>query len=122
MFFAPIVDHVPLQVEPAHVIVVKTQQHNQEIVSRSVPSTLQLPVTVPQNYQYGACQAIHRIAWELNYQFSGDCTKYNQINPLPLQFGVQEPALNWIEALARHLPHGVQVMVDVDHHTISVSP
>jgi hypothetical protein len=121
MFFAPIVDHVPLQTEAAHVVVVEAPQH-QAAASRPVPPALRAPVTVSQSYQYGACQAIHRIAWELNYQFSGDCTKYNRISPLPLQFGVQASASDWLDALAQQLPKGVQVSVDVDRRSISVSP
>jgi hypothetical protein len=122
MFFAPIVDHVPLQPETAHVVVVESSQPTQAAASRPVPPALRAPVTVPQSYQYGACQAIHRIAWELSYQFSGDCTKYNRINPLPLQFGAQAPASDWLDALAQQLPKGVQVSVDVDRRSISVSP
>ena len=123
MFFAPIVDITPPQPpQAAHVVVVEAPQPRQAVASRPVPLALQAPVTVPQSYQYGACQAIHRIAWDLNYQFSGDCAKYNRISPLPLRFGAQAPAADWLDTLARQLPAGVQVAVDVDHQTISVSP
>ena len=113
MFFAPVV--APPPPAPAHVVVVE----------RAAPLVSPVPqpvVTVSASYQYGACQAIHRIAWDLRWAFYGSCSKYNRIAAMPLRFGTPAPASDWLHVLAGQLPAGSRVVVDPAARSITVTP
>jgi hypothetical protein len=123
MFFAPLV--APPPPAPAHVVVVSAPAPVAAPVMtpRLTPSgPLAQAVTVPASYQFGACQAVHYIAWDLGWHFAGQCTKYNRVAAVPLRFGAQAPAGEWLSALAQQLPAGSRVVVDATNRSIAVTP
>ncbi len=122
MFFAPVT--APPPPSPAHVVVVGHPAVPATILlTAPVPQAPGQPVvTVPAAYQYGACQAIHRIAWDLRWSFSGNCSKYNRVAPLPLRFGTPAPIGDWLQVLAQQLPAGASVLVDPEARSITVTP
>ena len=121
MFFAPLV--APPPAPPAHVVVVAQPVPIAPPLVPLVPvGPLGQPVTVPQAYQFGACQAIHRIAWDLAWSFDGHCARYNRTTPLPLRFGKLASAADWLDTLTQQLPAGVRVTVNPVARNITVSP
>lgn len=125
MFFAPILplaEHTP----PPAVLVVRAPAEQpvvQPVVSpKTLPNDLQRVVTVPAEYKWGACQAVARVAWDIGYSFSGNCERYNRTTPLPLRYGVEAPAADWLNVLAHQLPPDVLINVDPSSKSISVTP
>lgn len=79
-------------------------------------------MTVPAAYRWGACQALHRVAWDLGWSFDGRCARYNRVTALPLRFGKVAPAADWIEVLTQQLPPGARVVVNPARQFMAVTP
>lgn len=120
MFFAPIVSPPPPS--PPSVVVVD-HAPAPVVVTGSVPrALLNTSVALPKSYSYGACQAIHYVAWTLRWSFAGDCALYNRSSPMPLRYGVPAPAWDWLRALAQQLPPTARVVVQPQARLIAVTP
>lgn len=123
MFFAhPAFTPAP-PAPPAHVVVQSRPKRLAALpmVAAAQGSPLAKLVQVRRKYEFGACQAIDDVAWQLGYRFVGDCARFPATrDALPLPFGERASAAAWLVGLAHQLPPGTTVRVDTRDGTVSV--
>ena len=88
----------------------------------TVPEALTRLMSVPDEYQYGACQAMDYVAYQAGFTFISDsCGQFNRADALPASVGVGRAlrtGYDWLSILAAQLPAGVGVVIDESIHAV----